>query len=517
MKTISKWLTLAGGIVWGLSACKNAYEPPMAENNHMLVVNSQMDFGNTVEVGGEISFGDLSRGVVRREWTLPDAGVDIVGSDNDRTSTLDNIKIVFNQPGIIAVKLHQEFNGEVFVGNTTRAMIQDTTFQVKVLEKVKAQFTAQVLDKNGVPGPPLNMAPGAVNEVFAGRTIRFTQTSLGEPDTFDWNLAGGDPAQAGGAPAVPTIDVRYSQLGDYSARLIAYRNRPAGRDTLLLENFIRIVPSTDPVTIDRLYASDNKVALKFSRDLQDPKADAANFKVRIENNGKVWEPTVLQASLHASQKNLVLLSLSEAKLYNSDQIVVSYQAGGITTTDGVKAPSFTDKKVEFDVVNLLPALAAGFESGGQEWKNGAWWANGSSVSYPQNNPFMGKYSAFIRNKAQEGMALSYNGQAELKANKTYTVKMMIYVDKAKDGSPWRFEGMNYNEDGKAKVDLFILDEWWGVGAKPIENKLPLQQWVEVQGKFNASATAQRRFLLRVVNEMDLYVDQIVVHEYEPRP
>lgn len=174
----------------------------------------------TINVNGEVSFADGSRGVKQRLWTFPGKDIaDIKGSDNDETSTERIVHAVFLQPGTFGVRLQTEFNDP--------SVTLDSLITVTVLENVTARL---VCDAPLADGKPV---------VKAGGTVTYRSVSTGNPDSFIWSLEGAAPTEANGE----TVEVRYDYPGTWDVRLIAYRNKPAGRDTLSIRNYITVLPA----------------------------------------------------------------------------------------------------------------------------------------------------------------------------------------------------------------------------------------------------------------------------------
>ncbi len=66
-----------------LVSCEKQEELNLNDPNHRIIVTSEMDFENKVIVGGDIDFGDISRGVESRTWILP-SNARIVGKVEQR-------------------------------------------------------------------------------------------------------------------------------------------------------------------------------------------------------------------------------------------------------------------------------------------------------------------------------------------------------------------------------------------------------------------------------------------------
>ena len=74
--------------------------------------------------------------------------------------------------------------------------------------------------------------------VIAGNSIDFTDLSRGEPWVWQWTFEGAQPTSS--TDQNPS-NIRYNNVGTFNVRLIA--SNMLGSDTLLLENYIHVIPS----------------------------------------------------------------------------------------------------------------------------------------------------------------------------------------------------------------------------------------------------------------------------------
>ncbi|MEM9985524.1 MAG: hypothetical protein AAF804_10550, partial [Bacteroidota bacterium] len=345
----------------GLVACKKE-EQPLPEASHRVIVTSEMDYDNKVRVDGTITFGDVSAGVVSRTWTFPADAVDILESDDDVTSTEATVKVQWLAVGEFEVNLSQVFESDAYVGGTVTERELDTTIVITVLDSISVSVEAFLVNPDGSAGEALIMEDGAKNEVQAGGTVRFTYQAVGEPLDFLWQLEGGNPSTVNDDRV--EVDVKYTQLGTYGVYFQASRARPGGRDTAIFDDLITVIPSADPVTLDDVVKQGDDIALVFSREMEASSLDAGSFTVMIENDGSTLTPSVGEASIDASQGNIVLLTLSGETLYDDDVVKVGYQPGSLRTTDGTNADAFSDQVMRVEKTNLLEQTSYdyGFEN-----------------------------------------------------------------------------------------------------------------------------------------------------------
>ncbi|MEM7656156.1 MAG: hypothetical protein AAF399_08510 [Bacteroidota bacterium] len=333
-----------------LSACQK--DPVIvSEASHRVVYTSEMDFENQVQINGQISFGDISAGVESRMWTFPAGVADLLDSDDDQSSTEEVVQAIFTKVGQHEIKLSQTFTQEAFSGTDLLGTQLDTTIIVTVLDSIKASVEAHILNADGTLGEAIVLADGAANEVPASKTVRYTFTGVGEPESFQWEMQGGTPEVTGGGNL--TLDVKYKFLGEYDMSLVASRKRPFGGDTLAFTDLIHVVPSTDPVVVERISDRGGNIALEFVREMDASTIELADFVVSIENDGNVWMPGVESVELDPVEGNVIVIRLAGEAIYNDDIIRISYVPGSLFSLDGVAATGFSEEELVFSKVNIL--------------------------------------------------------------------------------------------------------------------------------------------------------------------
>ena len=216
-----------------LVSCEKQEELNLNDPNHRIIVTSEMDFENKVIVGGDIDFGDISRGVESRTWTLP-SNARIVGG-NGTTSSEKVVKAIFNKAGVYDVVLNQTFKGNVYPNDDSTEPIDsrqlDTTIVVTVIDSIQSVLKAFRINPDGSTGAEINLADGAENELEASNSIRLTYTAIGEPQSVTWNSVGGKP-NAVTISDNSEVDMRFNRLGSWDIEYIASRFRPTDADTL---------------------------------------------------------------------------------------------------------------------------------------------------------------------------------------------------------------------------------------------------------------------------------------------
>ncbi|WP_439487754.1 PKD domain-containing protein [Algoriphagus sp.] len=199
--------------IGGFFSCQPE-EFELTEISYPFVTHSPL----TINVDGEVSFGDGSRGVVTRIWSFPEGNVvSILGSESTTTSSEEIVHATFLKPGEYGVRLQ--------VGFKDPQVTLDTTLNVTVLDNITASFSSSLEPQDGQV------------TIRAGESINYTSTSSGAPDSYQWTLEGGTPASSSAASA----SAEYNVVGSYDVMLIAYRNSPASRDTVLMRDYVRVI------------------------------------------------------------------------------------------------------------------------------------------------------------------------------------------------------------------------------------------------------------------------------------
>lgn len=505
------------------SGCKKD-DLVLEEPSHRVIFTSEMDFENKINVGEEIALGDVSAGVVSRTWTFPADVVDIIGSDNDATSEEATVRAIFNQVGDHPVQLTQVFKSPAYVGTTQTTSTQlDTTIIIRVLDFVDISLNAHFLNDDGSLGEALDFSGLDTNIVPASRTVRYTYSVIGEPENYLIQFEGGDPEVVEGFQEF--IDVKYKRLGTYGVSFFASRDRPFGRDTVLLTDFVNVVPSTDPLTIDEVTERDGKIALVFSREVDPATIAPETFSVEIKNLWNTFTPAVTEVSLDPNEANVVLLSLDNESVYNDDEVRVTYVPGELTSADGVKADGFTDKLLVFRKVNILKETIFdySFENGTVDnWVDLEWGPPYDSYSFNYNSDlaYNGGRSLYMELNANGGIIIGNkdaNGE-----------NILIPVEKGQDYELglWVY-AVEIGNTPAAGLQPDIRIYWqpetdWGIGPNPeINTDTPIGEWFYSSAfvKFNDE---QANFMIRGFNSANpeavkVYIDNIVLSKVNLRP
>ena len=510
-------------------ACSEDETLTLPEASHRVIVTSEMNYENTINIGGHIDFGDISSGVKSRTWTFPQNVSSISDSDKN-TSGENTVKAFFSQAGKHNVTLHQVFKGDVYRNedSATPSGLKelDTTIVVTVLNPVSSVLTANYINDDGSLGDPLSMTDNAENEITASKYVRLSYSSDGAPVNFVWNLNGGKPAQV--TNPVGEVDVRYSKLGTHDLQFIASRSRPFDADTINIKNFIKVNPSTEPVTLDRVLENGAQIiGLEFSREMDPATVNKNNFSVSIETaSGATLSPTISSIVVDNIEGNILNISLNGEILYNDDTIKVSYSPGVLATLDGVAATATTDAILtDFVKTNILleTEVDHSFESTtADNWPYGWWggqWGE-YDLNLSSNRAHTGDKSMYIEYRPEGGMILGNtdnggnNVTFPVESGFNYEMGVWVFVDDL--GSP----------DAVTPPDLRFY--WtpstnWGIDANvEFPPTFETGKWVYSSAIVQFSATENITYMIRGFNSgnsqtLKFYMDDLTVYKLTSRP
>ncbi len=481
-----------------------------------VIFTSEQSQANQIRVNTSLTFGDVSTGVVSRTWAFPE------GVANVTQSNSDVVKAIFTQVGEHNVTLSQVFEEDAFVDGELRGRELDTTIVVTVIEPIAVDLRANYINPDGTLGAALTMNNNAENEVIASRAVRYTFDLVGEPLNIDWTLDGGDPETATGTNQV---DVTYKRLGTYGISVDANTNRPMGQAIAAFSNLVKVIPSTDPVTLDGVRGRrDGTLALEFSREMDEATVVSDQFSINVENNGTPISATIQSVQVNPAERNILLVSLSGDQIYIDDTVSVSYTAGSLFTTDGVQADSFMDIPIDsFEQgENILESTTIdySFENSADDanWPyqfwGGKWELYDFSVDFSRART--GSRSGVVDMQANGGMIIAHTaGKLPIESGKTYEIGVWVYV-----------ENIGNTPAGSNNPDLRIYlrpSPDFGTGPNPEFNaSFPTGEWVYSSILVTGNASEEKELLIRGDNEFNnmpikIYMDDLFVSEVELRP
>ncbi len=505
-------------------------ETPLIEPNQRSIFTSEMDFDNKVNVNQDIDFGDASPGVISRTWTFPENVVDIDGADNNVTSNKKIVKAFFNTPGKYNVTLNQTFKGEVFAdGKGTGSNVADTTIVVNVLSAVNLGITANLLNDDGTLGTPLVIADNAENEVTASKKVRFSYIAEGEPDTFDWTFNGATPETFDGFDV--DVDVTYRSLGVHDLNFIASRNRPAGADTIFVKNLIKVVPSTEPVTLDAVNERDGKIGLEFSRDMDAATTNPNDFTVSLENGGMNIPVTISEVTVDTTNPNVVLVTLNET-VYRDDVVKIAYTPGALATTDQVQATAIPETIVGFERIENIFDTQSNIDHSFENSNNTNWVYAG----WDDWDTFTSNVTSTQAKSGTNSIYLELDGNLSTGAGKG-----MVLAGKTNTGDDYTFSaeaGVDYeigvwtylvdrgNPDPTFTPDVRLYwfpDTDWSVGPNPgFTPDFNVGEWVYTSVFVKFNETGEKTLTIRGWNEFNnsslkFYMDDLTLRKVNLRP
>ena len=163
-----------------------------------------------IPAGETVTFTNRSQRSTAWSWTF-------TGGDPASSTDENPAPVTYNNTGTYTVSLTAR----------NRQGNEDTKVRTSYIEVV----------------PPPTEAPTAyfaANQVtvIAGNTVNFTDLSRGEPWVWQWWFEGAQPTSSN---EQHPHNVRYNNIGTFNVKLIV--SNMLGSDTLLLENYIHVIPS----------------------------------------------------------------------------------------------------------------------------------------------------------------------------------------------------------------------------------------------------------------------------------
>ena len=328
-----------------------------------------------------------------------------------------------------------------------------------------------------------------------------------------WLFPGGDPLRAGGVSIAKDLEVKnmavsYSNIGTYDVSLVTWRQFPEGsKDTLVLENYIKIIENLEPPTLvsiteDKegvLYLAYN-LPLKFTGDL------TSNFTLKVAGS------TVPISSIQSNADDARILEVMPvSNIDNSATATITYDGlGDLTRLNDVSVEAFTDEEITLFVApNLADDTIYGFEDGGTGWSPAWVWDNVGLVSFTGDKAASGSYSMRMEATTDAKWCRSYSridgSTFVLESGKNYTIEYKIWIDPSYTDS---------------SIEPWILgeDSWVGTGFWTGLNGLPRSQWVtinkELQKTFSPPTTTTYFMTFRFEKIGVIYIDDVKVYEVD---
>lgn len=535
MKSIFKYLLLLI-LPTSIIGCENNEIVP-DDINHSMITTSFGTSATVMQVNDVMSFVDLSRGVVSREWTFPEGAVTDTTGKPLLSSDSDNQKVRFVEFGEFYVKVKQVFKGNYYLDTEfTDSNIHEESIKITVFDSVRAEYTAV----NLADEKPLDIVDGAQNEITAGSTVRFTVASTGNPatNTFTvYNATDGIVAKGNAKENAETgeiyADIQLAMPGVFDVKLVS--SNDFGISTKVYTEVINVVASMEPIYLNSISrvstAPSNVIGLEFSRGMVVKDGFSLDaFTVQVTNGAKAPVVTVTEIS---TESNFVNLTLSD-NIYSSDVVLLSYDntKGQLAAIDNPETiqESFVSVGVTFPVTDILSTVGydAGFENGVGDWKylwwGGQWSKYASEFSTAQKHSGAKAFRIEMCNKEGFGYETAANEKSGAIIGNT-TEKFPVEAEKVYVLGAWTYiESISPNLGSAATDLLFSLNEntTWD-NQMPFNADSPVGEWVYrtqqiPAGKYSGDAT----ILLRANNAdfaepFIIYIDDLTLSEAEPRP
>ena len=538
MKSIIKYIFLILFPIAIISCEKNEVVPD--DISHSVITTSFGTQAAVLQVNDVMSFVDLSRGVVSREWIFPDGvATDTLGNPISVSNSSDQ-KIRFIQYGDFYIKVKQTFKDKFFLDTEfVESTTHEESIKVMVLDSVRAAYTAVNLADNS----SLNIASGAKNAITAGSTVRFVVTSTGSPanNTFtvyndDSGVVATGSATEDAATGEIYSDIQLPMPGIFNVKLAS--SNDFGYSEVELTDIVEIIPSMEPIYLNSISRAtttpSNVITLEFSRGMvmQEP-FSFDGFKLAVTNGAKTIDISVTDV---ATESNKVNLSLSDV-IYSSDIVFLSYDntIAPLAACDNPETiqESFENSSVTFKTTDMLSDVGydAGFETvenntWGYLWWGGQWGKYVSEMSSAQAHSGTKSFKMEMSNRAgfgQWGCTDVNEKSGSIIGNKVETFP--VEADKVYILGVWTYiESISPNL-GSASTDLiFSINEntTWD-NQMPFDSSAPVGEWVHRTQQIPAgSYTGDATILIRGNNAdfatpFIIYLDDLTLSEAEPRP
>ena len=495
-----------------LTACSND-DDQYADVSNSYITTS---FGTNPVVlpkGMDMAFIDLSRGVTARTWHFPTGTVLKSSQDTISSASEDVVTVHFTTPGEYDVIIDQTYVDKVWVDLVQQESNQYTdTISVTVLDSIQANFTLYEVNAQ----KQLTIEDDALNEVVAGHTVTLTSNATGAPSSNDWKITreDGKTYDLSGQEA----SFKFSVPGTYS--ITYFCSSVFGESEKTVNNIIKVVASTEPVTLDNMSRSgSDEITLTYSRALGDgTDCPMDAFNLNVTNNG--IEQTVTIKNFIVDE-NLIVLKLT-GDIYNSDDISISYDAsiGDLMTADGMKLDSFTDQPMtDFEDVNLLASSDYDYDfenNPASDWVSAGWGGNWEkySLAISESIVHSGTHSLQISQQAGGGACfkLVKSGIPVTFATTkgmTYQLSLWVYA-----------EDLGGNVDGQPNLAFYWqTNTAWDTPqlSTDAEN---IGKWVHLTAEVTGSNDVNA-FMIRANNEANaqssvIYLDDLSLIQIEKR-
>lgn len=484
----------------GFISCEKEYDIPESNNFSDAVAVAS---GNTrIQKGGLTSFADLSRGVTKRTWTIPESAY-ISNLDGKQPGDLDLIHVVFEEAGDYNVNLKSEF--EVDSVNI------DKTFNVKVLDYVQSKIEVTAVEADFFEQTENQIT------MYEGGTIHFKDVSLGSPNRRLWTFDGGDPESAGGISLdedelVKSIAVSYPSIGQYDVSLVTWRQYPTGeKDTLRLENFVNVIENLEPPTLSSVIENENGIIqLSYNLPLKITSESTSNFSLLVDN-----QQTTITSVVLNPDDNRILEITPSININSKSTALLTYDGmGGIMRLNDVAIPAFNNETVSLFLPNIADNNIYGFEDGGTGWEQTRPWDNIGQISFTNEQVASGSYSmrmeatedgnwtkAWSKNKESN----TENSNFTLETGQNVTLEFKIWIDPSYTAT-------------NIQPHIWNAGNWVSEGFWTSIEGLERGKWITINKElvkvWTVPATAEYFLSFRFNKKGVIYIDDVRIFEPE---
>ncbi|WP_298488103.1 hypothetical protein [uncultured Maribacter sp.] len=387
MKKIITGSILLLAFVIAVSCEEEDYEAPYNDYSSFSWYSSnEFDEADKVlNINDYISYVDLSRNAVSHKWTIPasakflnkeftpnDSIYEPFILNNANTSEEYGINVLFQQSGLQEVKLYNTYKDSVAESvKSGDVWVVDKTFVVDVYADLNPECKiihngVEVLRLNASDMPSIdNQASWPEYAIEAGDELQYIDLStIGRPTGVKFYLDGGAPDTGNR----DTLSVKYNKLGDFTSWMESIRagdSVPKKTIEKLIPLNIKVIPSTKPFVfngdfIDRV--SETVLSFPVTGEVASVIGQADNFTVHVTNADAGYDQdiAVQSVAINSDDATKIELTLAE-RIYNSDEVEVSFASGNITSVDERVLEDFGPVQLKTTFEGVMDAEFSGYE------------------------------------------------------------------------------------------------------------------------------------------------------------
>ncbi len=482
-----------------------------------VIFTSSQVANNFIRINSVVTFADYSSGVIDRNWTFEGANID--------ESKKDVAKARFSNLGEFDVTLNQTFEEDAFAEGNLVGRELDTIIRVTVLDSIRTILSANYINLDGTLGDALTIEDDAENNVPAGRSVRYSIETTGNPQQIAWELEGGSPRTQTGE--ILQLDVAYRKLGVFDVAITASSIRPSGVNEEIIPNFVNVVPSSDPIVLVSVDGKlDGTLAMVFSKEVEPDSLIPSEFSVTIMHDGVAIPANISDITIDSEEGNVLLITLDDERVYFDDDVTVSYTGSSLLSTDPIPANTFSNIPMNSfeERANVLEDTGASTDPGFENSFNNDW-EDGSSFFGLQTDATLTISTDRAHSGAQSALITASAGMTSLIHNSGNNFPMEN--SKSYRLGLWSYLETPINNTGGFAPELrfyFLEPIDFGLpGPVVLFSSTPLNQWVFSSLVIrNTRPAGAKEILMRILNEANgndlrLYIDDLEFIQVDPRP